>query len=77
MRQFNRNDEFMSFVGLLSLFIRHEFHSTVVNSLAAGTLAVYLVTTYPPVRAWLWQALSVRSLMEAWYVPCLPSSGWL
>ena len=53
--------------GLFSLFIRHEFHSAVVNGLAAGTLSVYLITEYPPVRAWLWQVLPVRSLVDAWY----------
>ena len=59
--------------GVFALFVRREFHSAVVNNLAAGTLAVYLITEYPPVRTWLWQETFADTLLgDAWYaVPAI------
>lgn len=41
-------------IGLFLLFQKKEFHSRVVNKLASGAFAVYLITEHPAVRDLLW-----------------------
>ncbi|MBT1164905.1 acyltransferase family protein [Bifidobacterium felsineum] len=43
--------------GMFSLAKQHHFTSKIVNSIAKSTLAIYLITVYPPISTLLWQRM--------------------
>lgn len=48
-------------MALFVLFSRKEFHSRVINAIAASTFGVYLISEYPTMRQWIWHSPLVES----------------
>ena len=49
--------------GMFSLAKQHHFTNRVVNSIAKSTLAIYLITVYPPISVLLWeQTFSMKNI---------------
>lgn len=45
-------------IGIFALFLRKNFANKAINTLAASTFGVYLITEYPTVRIVMWQSVN-------------------
>ncbi|WP_190973829.1 acyltransferase family protein [Bifidobacterium reuteri] len=51
-------------IALFVLFSRKEFHSGIINTVAASTFGVYLISEYPTMRQWIWHSTLVEFVIK-------------